>query len=166
MLRSESARVADIMMKAKCAMLWSRCLVLYLMLLACMVGVAWRHNTLGISTTTQETALAVPTGLVQRVGDRSVILHWDPVVDAHLAGYRVYRMESPRKNGPGQPVTRLTEAPIAATRFTDPVAGQVARRYWIVAVDALGQEGYPSAPTWYEREYKRFYTPFVDEWHQ
>ena len=28
-------------------------------------------------------------------------------------------------------------------------AGKVTRRYWVVAVDALGQEGFPSAPTWH-----------------
>jgi hypothetical protein len=40
------------------------------------------------------------------------------------------------------------------------------RRYWIVAVDALGQEGYPSAPTWFERQYKKYYVPFTGQWHQ
>ena len=36
----------------------------------------------------------------------------------------------------------------------------------VVAVDALGQEGFPSAPVWFEREWKRYYEPFVGEWHQ
>ena len=31
---------------------------------------------------------------------------------------------------------------------------------------ALGQEGIPSAPVWFEREWKPFYKPFVGEWHQ
>ena len=34
--------------------------------------------------TPKDAALVVPTGLVKRVGDRSVILHWDPLVDSHL----------------------------------------------------------------------------------
>jgi hypothetical protein len=36
-------------------------------------------------------AIEAPTGVVNRTGDRSVILHWDPNSDANLAGYRVYR---------------------------------------------------------------------------
>jgi hypothetical protein len=63
-------------------------------------------------------------------------------------------------------VTRLTADPVGETRFTDSAAGKVTRRYWIVAVDALGQEGLPSAPTWHYREYRRYYVPFVGEWHQ
>ncbi|MBI2948332.1 MAG: hypothetical protein HYY23_11865, partial [Verrucomicrobia bacterium] len=45
-------------------------------------------------------------------------------------------------------------------------AGKTARRYYVVAVDALGQEGFPSSPVWFEREWKRFYLPFTGEWHQ
>jgi hypothetical protein len=36
-------------------------------------------------------------------------------------------------------------------------------RYWVVAVDALGQEGEPSAPAWDGQSYKGFYP---GEWHQ
>lgn len=36
----------------------------------------------------------------------------------------------------------------------------------MLAVDALGQEGFSSAPAWHEREYKRYYVPFTAEWHQ
>jgi hypothetical protein len=62
-------------------------------------------------------------------------------VEQKLKGYRVYRMESPRVNGPGQPVTRVTAEPVSETPFADPKAGKMTRRYWVVAVDALGQEG-------------------------
>src|SRR5215510_870833 len=82
----------------KCVMLLSRCLVLCLMLLTCTLGVAWRQGTLGIIMTTKDATLAVPTGLVKRVGDRSIVLHWDPIVDSHLAGYHVYR--APSATGP------------------------------------------------------------------
>jgi hypothetical protein len=75
-------------------------------------------------------------------------------------------MESPRVNGPGQKCTRLTADPIKEFEFTDARAGKDTHRYWVVAVDALGQEGIPSAPAWYNREYRRFYAPFVGEWHQ
>ena len=60
----------------------------------------------------------------------------------------------------------MTAEPIKEAKFSDPQAGKVTRRYWIVAVDALGQEGGPSAPAWFQREWKRYYDPFVGEWHQ
>jgi hypothetical protein len=63
------------------------------------------------------------------------------------------------------PLSRLTAEPIAATTFTDPSAGKTTRRYHIVAVDVLGQEGLPSMPVWYEREWKSLYKPFIGKWH-
>ncbi|MDQ3625129.1 MAG: hypothetical protein M3463_22075, partial [Verrucomicrobiota bacterium] len=77
--------------------------------------------------------------------------------------YRVYRMDG-RFNK--EPLPRLTAEPISALTFTDPEAGKSARRYHIVAVDALGQEGFPSAPVWFKREWQRFYEPFAGAWHQ
>src|SRR6266540_996935 len=72
----------------------TRCLALTCMLFALTVGAAWGQDTAGTITKTQDAAMAVPMGLVKRVGDRSVILHWDPVVDSGLAGYHVYRASS------------------------------------------------------------------------
>ena len=71
-----------------------------------------------------------------------------------------------RRNGPGQKVTRVTAEPITAPRWTDAKIGKDARRYWVVAVDALGQEGLPSAPAWHYRQFRRYYLPFVGDWHQ
>jgi hypothetical protein len=88
---------------------------------------------------------------------------WQANPERGLAGYRVYRMDG--RYGK-DPIPRLTEKPIADTRFTDPEAGKNARRYHVVAVDAIGQEGFPSSPVWFEREWKPFYTPFTGEWHQ
>ncbi len=82
----------------------------------------------------------MPTGLVKRVGDRSVILHWDPIVDAHLAGYRVYRVPS---------LTGLLEQPrglLLTNHFVDfEVENGVTYRYWVRAVDTAGRESYDSA---------------------
>ena len=41
--------------------------------------------------------------------------------------------------------------------------GKGVTRYWVVAVDALGQEGQPSSPVWHNQSYKGF---FSGEWHQ
>jgi len=60
----------------------------------------------------------------------------------------------------------MTVDPIKDLTFSDPAAGKHSRRYHAVAVDALGQEGFPSAPVWYNREWKRFYEAFAGEWHQ
>jgi hypothetical protein len=64
------------------------------------------------------------------------------------------------------PISRLTPEPIAAPSYADTTAGKSTRRYYIVAVDALGQEGFPSAPVWFQREWRQYYKPFVGEWHQ
>jgi hypothetical protein len=90
-------------------------------------------------------------------------LKWAANPEQGIAGYRVYRMDG-RFNM--EPVSRLTEAPLAATEFADEAAGKNSRRYYVVAVDALGQEGLPSAPVWHQREWRQFYVPFIGEWHQ
>jgi hypothetical protein len=126
-------------------------------------------NRLGVESGAGPHALTIPSApqwLFSKEDEGNCHLKWAANPERSLKGYRVYRMESPRINGPGQKVTRLTADPVGETRFTDSAAGKVTRRYWIVAVDALGQEGLPSAPTWHYREYRRYYVPFVGEWHQ
>ena len=90
-------------------------------------------------------------------------LKWAANPEKGIVGYRVYRMDG-RWNKDA--VSRLTADPITKTTFADPTAGTSARRYYIVAVDAIGQEGFPSSPVWFEREWRPFYRPFVGEWHQ
>jgi len=63
-------------------------------------------------------------------------------------------------------IPRLTPEPITDVTWKDETAGKNARRYYVVAVDALGQEGFPSAPAWFEREWKQYYQPFTGDWHQ
>ncbi len=93
-------------------------------------------------------------------------LKWTANLEQGLKGYRVYRMEGPRINGPGQKVTRRTAEPLAQPSYTDAAAGKDTRRFWVVAVDALGQEGLPSAPSWHYRQHRKYYEPFVGAWHQ
>jgi hypothetical protein len=126
-------------------------------------------NRLGVEGGAGPYALTIPSApqwLFSKEDGERCHLKWAANPEQKVRGYRVYRMESPRINGPGQKVTRLTAEPVAATRFTDAGPGKVTRRYWVVAVDALGQEGFPSAPAWHYREYRRYYEPFVGEWHQ
>jgi hypothetical protein len=90
-------------------------------------------------------------------------LKWAANPERGLRGYRVYRMDGRYDK---DAIPRLTPEPLSGTTFTDPDAGKPTRRFYVVAVDALGQEGFPSAPVWYQREWKPFYEPFTSEWHQ
>jgi hypothetical protein len=109
---------------------------------------------------------SAPDNLFSKEAGADCQLKWQRNPEQGIRGYRVYRMESPRINGPGQKVTRVTEQPVAETSFVDRGIGKEQRRYWVVAVDALGQEGQPSAPTWHNRLFRSYYAPFVGEWHQ
>jgi hypothetical protein len=104
-----------------------------------------------------------PQQVFSREDGTTCRLKWAANPEQGIVGYRVYRMDGRFDK---EPVSRLTEDPIAATTYADPSAGKSSRRYYVVAVDALGQEGLPSSPVWYEREWKQFYKPFIAEWHQ
>ena len=106
---------------------------------------------------------SAPQWLFAREDGAACHLKWAASPERGIRGYRVYRLDGRYDQ---EPVTRLTPEPVMECRFTDPGAGKSARRYHVVAVDALGQEGHPSSPVWFEREWKRFYEPFVGEWHQ
>src|SRR5215510_11345755 len=72
----------------------TRCLISSLLLFTVAAGAAWGQDITGVLTKTEDAAMVVPRDLVQRIGDRSVILHWEHIVDPHLAGYHVYRVPS------------------------------------------------------------------------
>lgn len=104
-----------------------------------------------------------PQFLFSREEGTSCQLKWQASKEKGVVGYRVYRIDG-RYNK--DPVSRLTPEPIERTDYTDSTAGKPTRRYYVVAVDALGQEGHPSSPVWYNREWRDYYKPFVGEWHQ
>jgi hypothetical protein len=104
-----------------------------------------------------------PQQLFSREQGTTCELKWAANPEAKLTGYRVYRLDGRWAN---DPVSRMTADPITATRFADATAGEHTRRYYVVAVDAIGQEGFPSSPVWFQREWRAYYTPFVGEWHQ
>ena len=104
-----------------------------------------------------------PQHLFSREDETTAKLKWAANSEKGIAGYRVYRLDG---RWDKDAVTRLTDGPISELTFADPSAGSATRRYHIVAVDVLGQEGFPSSPVWYQREWKAFYAPFVGDWHQ
>jgi hypothetical protein len=126
-------------------------------------------NALGVEGGPSPYFLTIPSavqGVFAKEEGEQARLKWTVNPEQGLKGYRVYRMEGPRVNGPGQPVTRLTDEPVKEATFTDAKATKETKRFWVVAVDALGQEGLPSAPAWHYRQYRKFYEPFVGDWHQ
>ncbi len=109
---------------------------------------------------------SAPQHVFSREGGEKCHLKWAGNPERGIKGYRIYWMKGPRPEGPGQAAPRLTPDPVSETHFTEAQAGTEVRRYWVVAVDALGQEGIPSSPTWHYRTCRQFYVPFVGEWHQ
>jgi hypothetical protein len=101
---------------------------------------AWGQDTVGGITPTEKAVLGVPQGLVPRVGDRSVILHWDAIVDAGLAGYRVYR--APAATESFEPQSAI----LHTNHFVDfAVENDAIYRYRVRAVNAAGRESRDSA---------------------
>lgn len=90
-------------------------------------------------------------------------LKWSANAEKGIKGYRIYRMNGRYDK---DAIVRLTSEPISELSHIDQESGKDTRRYYVVAVDALGQEGFPSSPVWFEREWKRFYEPFAADWHQ
>ncbi len=98
-------------------------------------------------------------------------LKWEASPHQDIKGYLVYRL-----NGRGAQwdkdsgVALLTSEPIKETTFTDlDEAGRgKARRYYVVVVDSLGQQGLASHGAWSRRQYWKHYEPWLpkDGWHQ
>ena len=124
-------------------------------------------NRLGVASGPSPYALSIPSAVQhvfsKEVGDTSARVRWKPNAERALKGYLVYRHDG---RWEGDEIVRLTPEPITATEFEDRESGTETRRYEVVAVDALGQEGEPSQPVWSRREWAKYYEPFVGEWHQ
>ncbi len=100
---------------------------------------------------------SAPANVLCRERGETAELKWDANLEQGIAGYHIYKL------GKGVwDIVRVTDAPVPATTFRH-AAGRGTTRYWVVAVDALGQEGEPSAPVWFNQSYKGFY---AGEWHQ
>jgi hypothetical protein len=123
-------------------------------------------NALKVESGPGAAALTIPSAprqLFSKEDGEACRLRWQANPEKALRGYRVYRLDG---RWDKDPISRLTADPIAALEFADTQAGRASRRYHIVAVDVLGQEGQPSSPVWHRREWRDFYAPFEGEWHQ
>jgi hypothetical protein len=123
-------------------------------------------NALGVESGPSPYFLTIPSSprwVFAQEDGTTCRLKWTANPQRNLKGYRIYRLDG---RWDKDPISRLTEEPIDELTFSDPTAGDDSRRYHVVAVDALGQEGLPSAPVWYDHEWKKFYEPFTGQWHQ
>ncbi len=123
-------------------------------------------NALGVLSGPSPAVLTIPSPVqyvFSREEGQKCLLKWEPNPEQRLQGYLVFRMDGRFR---GSLVRPLTSRPLTQTQFEDPQAGRVTRRYYVVAVDALGQQGHPSSPVWFRRQWQRFYEPFVGPWHQ
>jgi hypothetical protein len=115
-------------------------------------------NKLGTESGPSPYAMTLPSEpenvLCREAAGGTAELKWDASAEKGIAGYRIYKLKGTWE------IVQVTPEPTKATTFSDKPGGQT--RYWIVAVDALGQEGQPSSPVWYNRSYKGF---FSGEWH-
>jgi len=127
------------------------------------VTALFANNAQGGPSAAEFTIPSSPQWLFSKEEGATCHLKWAANPERGIKGYRVYRMNGRYDK---DPIPRLTAEPTTATTFSDPEAGKNSRRYYVVAVDSLGQEGFPTSPVWFEREWKTFYKPFVGEWHQ
>ena len=115
-------------------------------------------NQLGAESGPSPYALTIPsepTHVLNREKGAEAEIKWQANPEKGIVGYRIYKLEGTWK------IVRLTDAPIKETTFRHKSAGTT--RYWVVGVDALGQEGQPSSPVWHQHSYPGY---FQGEWHQ
>jgi hypothetical protein len=115
-------------------------------------------NRLGTESGPSPYALTIPSeplDVLCREEGEVAELRWNPGPERAISGYHVYKLEGTWN------IARVTPEPIRETRFRHR-AGAGPTRYWIVAVDLLGQEGQPSSPTWFGHSHRGF---FEGEWH-
>jgi hypothetical protein len=116
-------------------------------------------NKLGVESGPSPYALTIPSepaNVLSREGKDTVELKWDANPESGMAGYRVYGMK-----GTWQ-IVPLTSEPIGTTTFSQRRTS-VSARFWVTAIDAIGQEGQPSSPVWSENRYRGFVS---GDWHQ
>jgi fibronectin type 3 domain-containing protein len=102
------------------------------------------------------TLASAPMHVLNREQGQTAELKWDANPEKKIVGYHVYKLDGTWG------IVRITKEPVQATTFRH-AGGNNPTRYWIVPVDALGQEGEPSSPVWHHHGYPGF---FQGEWHQ
>jgi len=129
-------------------------------------------NNLGIEGGPSPYFLTIPSTpeyVFSREDGADCQLKWQKNPEKNIIGYNVYRT---RKDKFDDTHDLLNKEPVKGTSFTDSNAAKdmptqpssTGRRYYVTAVDFLGQESFPSSPVWFYREWRTFYKTGV--WHQ
>jgi hypothetical protein len=111
-------------------------------------------NALGVESGPSPWAASVPTeptGLRARREGTEVVVTWRANPQKKLQGYTLYRLDSA-----GGKEVRKIAGPLTATRFVDASkADDAPCKYYLTAVDALGQEGFASYGAWFNDDHGR-----------
>lgn len=117
-------------------------------------------NRLGVESGPSPYALTIPAEpravMVKEAGNDAHI-RWEASREEGVVGYRVYQL-----GGDVFEIVLRTPELVTTTTFVQPTDGGTTR-FWITAVDALGQEGQPSTPAWFGQRYEGY---FEGDWHQ
>jgi hypothetical protein len=117
-------------------------------------------NKLGVESGPSTYALTLPSeplNLLCREQRDTAELKWDANPETGITGYRLYQLKGTWE------ILPVNDTPVLDTLFSRPVGRGQTTRFWVTAVDALGQEGQPSSPAWFNHSYRGF---FQGEWHQ
>jgi hypothetical protein len=120
-------------------------------------------NNFGVesgSSPYQITIPSAPTHFLINTGTKT--LKWDPAPENNIVGYNVY-IYARTENGGLAPVNKLNASPVSSPYVLPAGSYTFTDRFWVVAVDSLGQEGIPSVPVYYGDFYAGFH---AGEWHQ
>jgi len=107
-------------------------------------------NGLGVESGPSPWVVTLPAAVqrirVRRRTDGAVVVRWDKDSNPDVVGYVVYRQDNWRNDL----VTRLNAVPVTGTLLVDPDGRPTGerQRYWVVAVDAHGQEGPSGTGAW------------------
>jgi HEAT repeat protein len=102
------------------------------------LGVESGPSAMGLTLTS-----SVPRDRVVEQPDGTTLITWEAVPEKAIRGYAVYRMDGYRPSF----AVRLNAQPVTGTSYVDrpETPRSERRRYYVVAVDALGEEGLPSS---------------------
>ena len=100
---------------------------------------------------------STPRHVLLREQGEEAEIKWSPNPERGIAGYRLYKLGKSHWE-----ILRVNDRPIRETTFRHET-GKASTRYWVLAVDALGQEGQPSSAVWYRHAFEGFHE---GEWHQ
>lgn len=107
-------------------------------------------NAAGVESGPSATVLTLPGSVgsvtAERLSDGSTRIRWAPAREKEIRGYAVYRMDDFRT----PLAVRLNPVPVTGCEYIDWSESPKAERqcYYVVAVDALNEEGIPSTGAW------------------